>query len=679
MRPRDRSGFGVAIICALTLEGDAVEALFDETYDRGEVYGKHLHDTNSYTNGRIGQHNVVLCYMPEIGSTPTANVVSSLRFSYTGVYVALVVGICGGAPFSSNGQDIFLGDVLISDTVIQYDFGRQYPGGFERKTGVKHTLGRPTQEIRSLLASLEARRARLQFQDKLSHHLNEMQERDPDWQRPTLDDVLFDSSFTHKHRPGSSDSAKCVCFDEDVLEDTCPAAIEMTCSQLACDVGHIIRRRRGSVGGISVHTGTIASAYTVMKSGEYRDRLVGFENVLGFKMESVGVWDNIPCILIQGVCDYSDSHKSKDWQNFAAASGASAAKTLLAWWNMPVEEDPFTVRQKKIEMPRRSDESEPEIEEDNALSKLKATAKFLISGRPFTLYKENLRGFLRPTVRMDDLQENTQIEVAQTDSLLPQQSSSDHSEGDRDDAIKSGPLQVQAYDTSQLRQNLDCLTGEESGNSPQVDVERKSDKFLPSLPLFVDMVLRTLPLPESEPPIPMGKVRARWKCRCGVRLFDDYTELESGSVKELERELQELGRSTQDTQNAGNPISENFGELWESIKHCFQKQRQSNDDRGNMLPLEEIRQPSNALPQSNDTPQPNQPSTICQDTLHLLLCIDKMKSGTPLLQEHLEGISTDRELFLFLRSKYFNHWNVRDWFTLRSIGSLNLSRFAKII
>jgi len=41
-----------------------------------------------------------------------------------------------------------------------------------------------------------------------------------------------------------------------------------------------------------------------------------------------------------------------------------------------------------------SDESETEIEDDSVLSKLVATEEFLTSGRPFGLYKENLRAFL---------------------------------------------------------------------------------------------------------------------------------------------------------------------------------------------------------------------------------------------------------------------------------------------
>ena len=145
-------------------------------------------------------------------------------------------------------------------------------------------------------------------------------------------------------------------------------------------------------------------------------------------------------------------------------------------------------------------------------------------------------------------------------------------------------------------------------------------------------------------------------------------------MKELERELQELDGSANRTRNLGQIISEGFGALWKPIEHRLQKRRPSNSNRGNMLPLEEIRQRSNVLPRSNATQQPNQSGARCQDTLHLLLCIEKGNSGTPLHQEHLEDVSTDRELFLFLRSEYFGHWNVRHWFILRNIGSLSLSR-----
>lgn len=340
MRPIERHEFTIAIICALSLEADAVEALFDETYDRlGGIYGKQFRDPNSYVTGRISSHNVVLSYMPGIGRGAAASVASSLRVSYTGVQLALVVGICGGAPYPSENQQIFLGDVIISDSVIQYDFGRQYPRGFQRKTGVKDTLGRPNQEIRSLLESLKARRSRLEFKEKIAQYLQLLQQSESEWQRPCSDDTLFESRFTHKHYYEDS-SARCICFHKDRPDEICSAAAETPCGKLGCDQNRIIRCRDTSIPmtNISVHIGTIASADTVMKSGEDRDRLAKLEHVIGFEMEGAGVWDNIPCIVIKGVCDYADSHKSKEWQGYAAASGASATKAFLSMWNPVLKE-----------------------------------------------------------------------------------------------------------------------------------------------------------------------------------------------------------------------------------------------------------------------------------------------------------------------------------------------------
>jgi hypothetical protein len=52
-RPTDRSAFDVAIICALRIESNAVEALFDNFWE-DKQYGKAVGDPNSYMLGRIG-------------------------------------------------------------------------------------------------------------------------------------------------------------------------------------------------------------------------------------------------------------------------------------------------------------------------------------------------------------------------------------------------------------------------------------------------------------------------------------------------------------------------------------------------------------------------------------------------------------------------------------------------
>ncbi|KAL4970221.1 uncharacterized protein BDV14DRAFT_186687 [Aspergillus stella-maris] len=338
MRPKSHTDFAIAIICALPLEAEAVEALFDEHYDRlSKYYGKQRGDANAYINGRIGKHDVVLCYMPGMGKRNAASVASSLRVSYTEIELALVVGICGGAPPPPRYQEIFLGDVIISDSVIEYDFGRQYPGGFQRKIGPKDTLGRLSREVRSLLNGLRAGNSRSELQSQAQRYLHTLQQTGTEqtgtkWRHPGLNDMLFQASYLHKHdRPASP--AGCSCCGSDSPDGICEDALGKDCDDLNCNPGHQVRCREAlGASPISIYIGPVASADTVMKSGQHRDEIVRKEQVLGFEMEGAGVWDNVPCIIIKGVCDYADSHKSKAWQAYAAATGASVAKAFLEYW-----------------------------------------------------------------------------------------------------------------------------------------------------------------------------------------------------------------------------------------------------------------------------------------------------------------------------------------------------------
>jgi hypothetical protein len=46
-------------------------------------------------------------------------------------------------------------------------------------------------------------------------------------------------------------------------------------------------------------------------------------------MEAAGIMNHFPCLVIRGICDYSDSHKNKRWQGHAAMAAAAYAKDLL--------------------------------------------------------------------------------------------------------------------------------------------------------------------------------------------------------------------------------------------------------------------------------------------------------------------------------------------------------------
>lgn len=79
----------------------------------------------------------------------------------------------------------------------------------------------------------------------------------------------------------------------------------------------------------AIHYGLIASANQLMKDAWIRDKLSAEMGVLCFEMEAAGLMNHFPCLVVRGIYDYSDSHKSKEWQGYAAMAAAAYTKDLL--------------------------------------------------------------------------------------------------------------------------------------------------------------------------------------------------------------------------------------------------------------------------------------------------------------------------------------------------------------
>ncbi len=313
-RPAARADFEIAVICALPIEADAVDALFDHHWDdHGPPYDKAPHDPNAYSTGTIGRHNVVLAHMPGIGTVSAAAVAAHCRASFPNIKLALVVGVCGVVPFRPGGSETaetMLGDVIVSDGVVQYDLGRRQPEHFVPKDTLLDALGRPNTEIRSLLAKLKGLRGRKMLQGKMAGYMDVLRG-EPELAAAypgTARDRLFEATYRHV-RDGVS------------------------CEECACD-GKLVPRARLEHGDLhpAVHFGLIASGDTVIKSSKDRDAIARQTGVIGFEMEGAGVWDVFPCVVIKGACDYADSHKTKAWQRYAAATAAACMKAFLAHW-----------------------------------------------------------------------------------------------------------------------------------------------------------------------------------------------------------------------------------------------------------------------------------------------------------------------------------------------------------
>ncbi|KAH6639236.1 ankyrin repeat-containing domain protein [Boeremia exigua] len=293
-----REDFTVGWVCALPVELAAAQEMLDEELPTPEVTA---YDTNIYSCGQIGKHNVVIACLPDgqTGTNSAAAVAAQMKSTFTSIRFGLMVGIGGGVP--SDDADVRLGDIVVSKPhqvhggVVQYDFGKSTPNGFER-TG---TLNTPPTILLNAVASLKAKHLRgksqlLEFHAKLKKL--------PDYNRDSAGpDVLFEASYAHEG------------------------------GQTCVNCGEAKQVEREPRDQIRVHYGTIASGNQVMRDALDRDRVsAGLGHVLCFEMEAAGLMNSFPCLVIRGICDYADSHKNKRWQPYAAGTAAAYAKELLS-------------------------------------------------------------------------------------------------------------------------------------------------------------------------------------------------------------------------------------------------------------------------------------------------------------------------------------------------------------
>lgn len=201
-RRRFEPGFyTVGLVCALPIERTAIEAMLDEEHSPLVVQSEQ--DTNAYTLGRIGPHNVVIAGLPndQYGLNNAAIVATNMLWSFPSIIRRLIIGIGGGAP---DFADMRLGDVVVSSQVIQYDFGRAISDGQLQTTSIPTC---PPQALLNAVAKLRAAYNRVPSQ--IPTIIRSMIMRYPrmvDYQQPTSEDILFEHSYDHVlSSPGTCD------------------------------------------------------------------------------------------------------------------------------------------------------------------------------------------------------------------------------------------------------------------------------------------------------------------------------------------------------------------------------------------------------------------------------------------------------------------------------------------
>jgi nucleoside phosphorylase len=321
MDPPPADTFHASLIYVKPLELMAITTMLDERF---RSFPDPHNDLNTYILGRIGDHNVVIAgpARGDQGRVATAQLITSTRLKFPNITVGLLVGIGGGVPRYPE-HDVRLGDVIVGapesgPAVIQYDFGKRTADGFE----LTKSLPNPPAVLLKIVNKMQEASMYLEAgeEDAVERHLDRFSKWPRlarEYRKPSTPDQLFHQTYIHE-----PDTA---CTEHDKQFER-------------------IREPR-ILDGVTIHRSTILSGDTLMKSSKDRDLLSKRHNdALCFEMEAAGLINVFPCLVIRGISDYSDSHKNKSWQRYAAATAAAYAREVLLNMSKEVPHMPEMVK-----------------------------------------------------------------------------------------------------------------------------------------------------------------------------------------------------------------------------------------------------------------------------------------------------------------------------------------------
>ncbi len=282
----------IGIITALPKECAAVKSLLknvEECYFEGKGAG-HRFFIGELKSANGGVHKIALgqCGM---GNNKASIRAIMMQNYFPEIESIIMVGIAGGVPSPDNvNRHVRLGDVVVSEGVIQYDFVKQT----SEKIICRSTPAKPSAKLLEALEMIQVKEYEEIYKWKSfidTYAVNK-------FVKPNCDDVLHDAT------------GKVIPHPEDIHRDGYP----------------------------KIFFGRIASANTLLKSFERRQKLKEEFDVLAVEMEASGIADaawekGAGYLVIRGICDYCDVYKNDDWQEYAAIAAACYAKDLIE--NLP--------------------------------------------------------------------------------------------------------------------------------------------------------------------------------------------------------------------------------------------------------------------------------------------------------------------------------------------------------
>jgi len=286
----------IGIITALPKEYAAVNILLENKNDKYKVPGPGA--GRRYCLGEIptekgNRHNLVLVTVG-MGNNIAATRASILLEHFPNVKSIIMVGIAGGIPNPDKVNDhVRLGDIVVSNEqgVIQYDY-------VENKIEKVEYRNPPRPPSASLVEAVRY----LEAEEILGY-------------RPW--EVYIDQAVSQLkiERPSEDDD-------------------KLYCSKNQDEViGHPKDKKRIN-GKPKVSIGPIASANILQKNPMARDELRERFKVKAVEMEASGIADatwthDVGYLVVRGICDYCDSHKNNDWQQYAAVVAAAYTRALI--------------------------------------------------------------------------------------------------------------------------------------------------------------------------------------------------------------------------------------------------------------------------------------------------------------------------------------------------------------
>jgi hypothetical protein len=255
-----------------------------------------------------------------------------MQRTFTGIRIGLLVGVGSGAP--STADDIRLGDVVVSTP--------------DNKSGGVIQFG---YEAASTSAVIDNDRCRRNDDGSSSCHGRFVQTRCLNKSPPMLLTVL--SSLQSEHDQHGSKAEELLkqaaaCYpnfqpklvapsgggDADIGTDYLYQAsyVHIGCGGNgcdSCDAGVLVGRPGRPFMGSTLYFGVIALGEREIACGTTCNQARAELGVLCFEREAAGLMDNLPCLVVRGISDYADTHKSLSWRGYAAVPAAVSAKELL--------------------------------------------------------------------------------------------------------------------------------------------------------------------------------------------------------------------------------------------------------------------------------------------------------------------------------------------------------------